>query len=162
MLPSLYNRNINSFMHDVENHFSKVVDNFFSPPSLGDLKNKLKTSSYPKLDVFNNEGTYMIQASVPGVKSDDLMVETFEESGIHYVRISGHMSQEYTDFKDGEPGWYTKELCRRAFTRTLTIPENLEGDPDAKVKDGILTLAWKYKPEAPPGPATRVIPLKKE
>lgn len=166
MLPNLYRTHVptslTSVMDDVERHWHKVVDNFFRPESLSELKNKVKNNSgYPKIDVFTNGNSYTIQASVPGVKPDDLTVEAFDEDGVNYVRLSGHMSEEYT-FKDEETNWQTKELCRRAFTRTVALPGNLEGEPEAKIKDGIVTLKWKVKSEQPAIPTTKVITLKQE
>lgn len=165
MLPVLKTNRFNSmsnFIDDVEKHWNKVVDSFFAPSSIGDLKNKLKNNTgYPRIDAFTTKDSYCIQASVPGVKTDDLKLEMFIEDGTNYIRLSGQMSEEYS-YKDDDTSWQMKELCRRAFTRTIALPDYLVGEPDANIKDGIVSLVWKLPKEvAQPTQKIKVIPIKK-
>lgn len=162
MLPTLYNNNrINSFVDNIEQQWHKLVDNFFAAPHVSDLKNKLKMNSgYPRLDVFTTDKEYCIQASVPGVNPENLAVETFTEDDVRYLRLSGQMSEEVS-YKDENCIFRTRELRRGSFARTIALPEDLEGDPDARIKDGIVTLTWQIKPPKSP-PDVKQIQLKKE
>lgn len=152
---------LSNFVDDFEKHMYNIADSFFTCSSISDLKNKMKSNTgYPKLDVFVNKDNYVIQASVPGVKPEDLTIEIQEENGIRYAKISGKMSEEYS-FKDDDTNWQTKELCRRAFQRVVAIPENITGDPDAMIKDGIMSLTWGLPKELKQVSSTKVIELKK-
>jgi HSP20 family molecular chaperone IbpA len=134
---------IGHFMDDMESQFSKVLDTFFAPTNIATLKNRVKNNSgYPKLDTYTTENSFCVQASVPGVRLEDLDVSIQEQDGARYVTIGGSMSEEYKR-SDETTNWQVKEMCRRAFARTLLIPTELQGDPDAKLKDGILTLTWQ-------------------
>lgn len=152
---------IGHFMDDMENQFSKVIDTFFAPSSIAVLKNKVKSnSSYPKIDTYSTDSVYCIQASVPGVRLEDLEISIQEQDGYRYVTIGGGVSEEYKR-KDEETQWQVKEMCRRSFTRTLLIPTELQGDPDAKLKDGILTLTWAL-PKTEVKENKKLIPVKSE
>lgn len=156
----------NSVFDAIEHHWSNLLDNFFSPTSIGDLKNKVKNGGYPRLDVFTTKYSYVIEAAVPGVKPEDLSVEVYEEdtqdlrnSGgkTRCVRISGQVDEVYR-YEDAN--WAKKELCRRAFSRTVTLPDHVHGDPTATVVDGMMTLVWSLKPEEKT-PEVRKIEIKK-
>lgn len=168
MLPVPYNRNLTngmfsrfpSFMNDMEDHWNKLVDSFFNPASVGDLKNKIKNGGYPKLDTFETADQYIIQASVPGVDPDDLNVEMYEEGDTRYVAISGQMAEEYR-YKDEDAKWCRKELRRSSFRRVESLPEYVQGDPEAKIKDGIVTLSWPTVKQVKGSADVKKITLKK-
>lgn len=162
MLMPFYNRRLTNFVDDVEQQWHKLVDNFFNPSNVCDLKNKLKTNSgYPRLDVFTTSDHYVVQASVPGVNPDDVTVEVYTENEVRYVRISGHMAQEYTS-EDEDATFRVKELKRGSFVRVHSLPTDVEGDPEAKVKDGIVTLKWKLPKSIEKSKEVKRITLKKE
>lgn len=142
-LVPIRNNLFNSFVDDVENHWNKLIDNFFSPNSINDLRKQTqKTGNYPRWDVFTHNGNYVIQAAIPGMTSKDIVVETFDKDDVTYVRVSGQMSEEYR-YKNEDCSWSSKELHRRSFYRVEPLPNDLRGDPEAKIKDGMLTLSWK-------------------
>lgn len=149
--------NLNSIVGDFESHWNNILNKFFHPDSLGDLKNRLKNSGYPKVDTFSAGDKYLIQATVPGVKPEDLTVEIFEDGGNRFVRMTGQMSEEY---KVDEADWEHRELHRRSFSRVVPLPSYIEGDPDAKIKDGIVSLVWQDEREKPK--PVKKIELKKE
>jgi HSP20 family molecular chaperone IbpA len=153
---------LSSAVDDFDRHWHKIVDDFFTPNSLGELKNKIKSNTgYPRLDVYTSKDEYGIQATVPGVQPENVTVETFEDRGVKYVKIAGQMSEEYHVDPGMPTVWQAKELCHRAFSRTVALPEGLEGDPEAKIKDGILWLTWKApKQGESASPASKVIPIK--
>lgn len=152
---------LNSFVDDVEQHWQKIVENFFQPNSIGDLKNKVKNSGYPRMDVYTQDDKYIVQATVPGVHPDDVAVETYEENGCRYLRISGQMSEEYRIHGD-DAAFTHKELHRRGFVRYIALPDTIKGDPEAKIRDGIVTLSWKTTKTVPRSPDIKRIELKRE
>jgi HSP20 family molecular chaperone IbpA len=48
-----------------------------------------------------------------------------------------------------------------SFKRQLRLPENIEGEPAAELKDGILTLTFRLQLPEEKQPETRQIPIQK-
>jgi HSP20 family protein len=133
-----------------------VFDDFFSNFWKNGSLDKIKaTAGYPKMDIGNEGRNFVIRAAVPGVNAEDLKIELENST----VRISGRMAEEYCT-PENHP-YYVKELCKRTFSRTITLPENVSGDPEATIKDGILVLKWEIPEEVNPN-APRIIQIKKE
>lgn len=161
MLPTLYKDfRVSSFIDEFEREWFKTVDNFFQPSHVSELRNRLKNNSnYPKWDVYSTDDSYRIQASVPGVNPEDLKVEIFTDDTTRYVRLSGQMSEEH---QERGATWQVKELKRGAFSRVDPLPDGLDGDPEARIKDGIVTLCWAKPKEVAKRQDTKVIQLKRE
>ena len=172
MLPVLSNgkKGLTSWLEDMDHAFSQhwqsLMDNFFKPNSMNELKTRFSNSSFPRVDIYTQKDTYNIEATVPGVNPDDLLVEVFEEPeevrsksnlpNSKFVRITGQMSEGKED-----ANFHYKELRRSKFIRTLRLPDDVVGDPDAEIKDGILRLTWKTAAPVEIVPETKVITLKK-
>jgi HSP20 family molecular chaperone IbpA len=142
----------------LEQSFDDFFNGFFGS-SLDSAKSK---SGYPKLEAGIEGDNWIVRVAVPGVTYESLNVEIedkpqgdihFPKGDIHFVqrtiaplkmlKISGKMSEEYESPKDAT--MYRKELRKSSFTREITLPSEIEGEPDASLKDGILTLKWKLK-----------------
>lgn len=153
----------------LQQQFDKVFDELFGPKRLPSLLNGVKSrSGYPKLDVLVTGGSYRIEVAVPGVEPGDLEVKIIPEkeeasifgidgSSQRLLCISGRMSHDYqcsngTDF-------HHRELTRAKFQRVVRLPEEVKGDPEAVIKNGLLTLTWKLeKPLAEE--EAKLIPIK--
>lgn len=166
MLPVIRNSYITPFVDEFENKMNSLINEVFKPDSIFDLKNKIKNSSYPKIDIFKKNDEYVIQAMICGVKPEDLSVEMFADSNLRtglssqYVKISGKMSEEHAD-KDAT--YEFREIKRSAFSRTLALPDYIKDSPDAKIKDGLLTLTWKIpRPPTVKLPEIKKIAVKSE
>lgn len=109
------------------------------------LKTKFANGDWsPAINVVDNEGNYEIEVAAPGIKKDDFKVSV--EKGL--LTISGKTESEQEEKKKN----YTrKEFSSRSFSRSFTLPENVnDEDVNAKYDNGILklTLTKKVK-EAP-------------
>jgi HSP20 family molecular chaperone IbpA len=60
-----------------------------------------------------------------------------------------------------ENQFHIRELSDGSFKRQLRLPENLEGEPVAELKDGILTLTFKLQLPEEKQPESRKIPIQK-
>jgi HSP20 family molecular chaperone IbpA len=121
--------------YPLQKEFEKFFDGFFCNSVLDGLKSK---TGYPKLDVSTENGKFIVRAAVPGVSQENVSVEVLP-NGI--ARISGETSSEY---KSDKANYYVRELHKSNFCRELRLPEGVLGDPEAEIKDGILTVSWKY------------------
>jgi HSP20 family protein len=134
----------NDFLFPIETHFNKLFDEFFQ----GSLRDSVKaTQGYPKMDVYEDDDKLSIKMAVPGMKLSDIKVEIESDKTII---ISGRMSEEHTPEKNTT--YHVRELRHSQFKRILQLPEYVEEDPSAELKDGILTLTWKLVQEPQPPP----------
>ncbi len=54
---------------------------------------------------------------------------------------------------------YKYELRHSSFERHFQLPDYIEGDPEAKLKDGLLTLKWNLKNKDKPISENKQIPI---
>lgn len=132
----------------LEQEFNKLFNDLFNKDTLNTIKG---SSGYPKLDVYADNGKFFVKVAVPGVNPDDLKVEISPEN---ILSISGKHESSIEN-----ANLYITELRRSEFKRELKLPDWVETDPVAEVKNGILTLSWDL-PEIPQK-NTRSIEIKK-
>lgn len=129
------------FFGPFESYFNDVFDEMFS--GFSGLKSQGR-KGFPVLDVLIDDGKWIIEASVPGVKPEHLKVEIDppntnpEKQALRLLKISGHMEQQYSETAE----YHKKELRRSSFERSLYLPEYVEGEPEATLQNGILKLVW--------------------
>ena len=78
--------------------------------------------------------------------------------------IAGPWAGDWTSKSNGERTenqYHIRELSYGSFKRQLRLPENIEGDPVAELKDGILTLTFKLQLPEEKKPEVRHIPIQK-
>ena len=148
-IPSINFNNAWGFHNDWHNalseRFDKVFADVFSDSSLQSIKTTL---GYPKFDIGSEGENWVIKAAVPGVNEKDLNVEIYaapDNPKSKIVTISGEMQSEYKSPEGAE--YQVRELHRSKFSRSVTLPDDVEGDPTAELKQGILVLKWKQKKE---------------
>ncbi len=137
----------------IEQQFDKFFDQFFKK----DLHSVGQNSSFPKLNAFEKEGQLVLTVAASGMTADDLRVEVDADN---ILSLSGRMSEEYHSPEDSTI--YLRELRASAFERRIQLPKNIEGDPTASLKDGILTLKWKLKGQDLPKSKTKIISISTE
>ena len=86
------------------------------------------------MDVYQSDKEYVVKATLPGVKTDDLDVSIVGET----LTIKATVQPE-KDVK--EESWLLRETQYTAFSRTVTLPSEVQADKvDATLESGILTL----------------------
>jgi HSP20 family protein len=86
------------------------------------------------LDVRSTPDALFVEASLPGVKPED--VDITVENGTLTIKAedSGERSSE-------EGGWLVREISRGSVMRTVTLPSGLEADKtEATFEHGVLKL----------------------
>lgn len=90
-------------------------------------------SAFP-VDVYQTDKEYVVKATLPGVKAEDLDVSIVGES----ISIKAQTREE-TDVN--EDNWLLKESRYTSFARTLSLPSEVQADKvEATLEDGVLTL----------------------
>ena len=92
------------------------------------------------VDVREEDGAYVVNALVPGLKADDLNIQVLD----NLVTIEG-------EFKDDAFEYMLQELPHGSFRRTLQLPAALDaGKAEARITDGVLTLRLEKVESAQP------------
>lgn len=123
---------------DVERMFDEFFDRGWLPPlrrerplfsSLSALEARL-----PKLDIIDRDEEVIVKAEVPGVNKDDIEINL---TG-NLITIKGESRKEE---KEEKGDYYRCEISRGAFSRTATLPAEVD-DSKAKatMKDGVLEI----------------------
>lgn len=82
------------------------------------------------INIREEDDVYVLSALVPGIKSDELNIQVFED----VVRIEG-------EYKMDDSKYIIRELPGGSFTRTLRLPAPIDAENvEAEVIDGVLTL----------------------
>ena len=104
------------------------------------------------IDVRETEQGYVIEASLPGAKAEEVGVKV--EEGALIIRRETEKSDES---KDGTV--LIRERHRGAFARALTLPDDVDADKvEAHLVDGVLTVSIPFVEERKP--KVKEIPVK--
>jgi HSP20 family protein len=109
------------------------------------------------IDVAEEEGAYIVKASVPGIKVDDLDVTIHD----NVLTIKGEVKEEQDI---NEEKYHLRERRWGSFARSITLPTAVDVEAvEATYEDGVLTLnvpkteAYKAKRITIKGAETKVI-----
>lgn len=138
----------------LEQQFNKFFDEFFNKNTFSNVG---KNSGFPKLNVHEKDGELVLTVSASGMTTEDLKVEVSPDK---VLTIWGRMSEQYHSPEDSKV--YLRELRSSAFERHVQLPDHVEGEPTACLKDGMLTLKWKLKGKELSKPRNKLIPIKTE
>jgi HSP20 family protein len=112
---------------------NRALDEAFTAPVNGREAQRLWV---PAIDLFETKDAYVIRAELPGVERANIEI-TFEKN---VLTISGQKSAN-VDGRDEEVRVYAAERVGGAFSRSLRMPEYIDGDRiSAEHKDGLLTI----------------------
>ncbi len=88
----------------------------------------------PKVDIIDRDDEIFVRAELPGVNKKDIDISMTDNT----VTIKGESHKEE---KEEKGNYYRCETSHGCYTRTLTLPAEVNSDKaDAKFKDGVLEL----------------------
>lgn len=106
------------------------------------VKPSVKGVSIPAVNVSENKDAFKLKVAAPGFKKEDFKLEI--KNGA--LMISG---EHKTETEDKEEKFTRQEYAYSAFTRSFTLPENVNGDDiTAQYADGILKVVLPKKETA--------------
>lgn len=124
----------------------RMFENFFSPgwmrplhwPRLGEIAAPF-SGAMPRVDVIDRDDEIVVRAEIPGVEKNDLDVSMTNNT----VTVKGSTRHEE---KEEKGNYYRCEISRGAFSRTVTLPAEVdESKAKAVFKDGLLELTIPKK-----------------
>ncbi len=117
----------------MRDQMDRLMNDFMTPTWTTRSAWEAAAASFP-IDVYQTDKEYVVKATLPGVKTDDLDVNIVGET----VTIKATTQQE-KDVK--EEAWLLRESQYSAFSRSITLPSEVQADKvDATYETGILTL----------------------
>ena len=131
----------------------RMLNNVFGQDFTDGLKSK---ANFPPLDAYcTKDGRLVVKTTVAGYAPDQINVQILPEG---VLEISGTSK---SNGEKSEEQYHIRELSYGSFKRQLRLPENIEGEPVAELKDGILTLTFKLQLPEEKKPEAKKIPIQK-
>ena len=112
--------------------FQKIVGQILSPGAKSfSLKSDIRV---PSVDIVEKDGNIVVRAEIPGVDKKDIEI-TLNSNNLTIQGKSKHESKETTD------QYHRCEISTGSFSRTLTLPSDVDGDNvKATFTDGLLEV----------------------
>jgi HSP20 family protein len=102
----------------------------------------------PAMDVYEKEGTYIVETAIPGFKKDDIHIEISDNR----LTVYGKATVEKTEETKGR--YFYRELRRGTFSRTVAFPAEIDAERvEAVYEHGVLKIAL---PPIKPAPTKKV------
>jgi HSP20 family protein len=111
--------------------FNSLFDNFFNAP-IAEWKS-MKTS-FPKVNMAEDETGYDVEIAVAGFDKSDVSLEVKDNA----LFINAEKKEECCDDKEGKR-YLCKEIAYRSFKRVLPFPAEISSDGiSAKYENGVI------------------------
>ncbi len=127
-----------------------AIDRFFADPFFAEPMAAIARTDEGNLalDVSEDEKHVIVRASMPGFKKEDIEVQI--DDGM--LSIKGSFDEEKED--KGET-FYRKERRSGSLSRRVALPSTVvEGETQAELKEGVLTLRMPKAPSSKPRKVT--------
>jgi HSP20 family molecular chaperone IbpA len=151
--------NRNDLFYPFQQLFDRFYDEFYQDFTPASLKSKV---GFPRWDIYTTDDSWVVEIAATGCEPEDITVEVLpakDDTNRRILKVSGRMAQDH-QLGDGV-SYSARELRRSAFERCVYLPNDVEGDPVAVMKNGILKLTWKL-PEAAKQEKVKRIEIRKE
>jgi HSP20 family protein len=128
--------------------FDRYMDSFFGESPLTPA---YKANFLPAVDIRENEGSYELEAELPGF--DEKNIQVHVDGGVLTIESKQEEESERNvspkKDKNGESKYLIRERRSASFSRAFKLPENADTNAISAVfKNGILILDIKKSPEA--------------
>jgi len=124
-----YNSGLNDY---APTSFSNLIDRFFN-----DKLTRGGGSAYsfvPRVDIIEEDKAFEVHVAVPGMSKDDFKIDLND----NFLTISG---ERKFNREKKEDNFYSVETNYGTFSRSFTLPENVDADKiSAKYVNGILEV----------------------
>jgi HSP20 family protein len=118
--------------------------------------NQLYSSKAPahrgfNVDIAETPEVYRIEADLPGFAAEDVDVRVEENLVVIEARVLENDKKGEENKEEEKVNWYVRERKQGNLKRSFVLPEDVnKNGVEAAMKNGILTVDLKKKPEAKP------------
>jgi HSP20 family protein len=120
----------------------RTVDRLFD--NVGPDHEWLPTQWGLAVDVAENKDDFIVKASVPGIKPDDLDISYADD----ILTIRGEIKSD-NEYKEDQ--YHFRERRYGSFSRSISLPTKIKGDAiEASYQDGVVTLRLPKTEEVKP------------
>ncbi len=124
--------------------FNSLLRESFVRPGTGGGPGQVQAVAALPLDLVETENEFIVKASLPGVKPDDVQITVHSDT----LTIRGTLKSE--EEKKGDH-WHLRERRSGAFQRTVSLSTPIDSDrANAKFEHGVLTLSLPKAEQAKP------------
>ena len=119
-------------------------------------------------DIVEKNDRYTLSGELPGCNVNNVDIKMDKDNNLHVAAHKRTKHEEEDQSKDGRMKWHAIERSSGRVERIFTLPEGADPEKvEASMKDGILTIDVKKKPEAigqpkPVEEGMKTIPIKAE
>jgi len=118
---------------DIESMFQDFFGRRFLQP-FGWERPFVRMPEMPSVDVIDRDDEVVVRAEIPGYKKEEIDISVSDRS----LTIKGETKKEE---KEEKGDYYRAEISRGSFSRSLTLPAEVDGDKvKAAMKDGMLEV----------------------
>jgi HSP20 family protein len=115
-------------------------DSFFAIPSLFRPLASRALGAGPRMDVAENDSSYLLAIELAGVKKEAIQVSVYENT----VTVNAELPEEAANGNDMQ--WLVRERAYGKFSRSISLPESVDDTAsEARFADGVLYLTLKKK-----------------
>jgi len=120
-----------SLMRSMSDEIDRALNSVFGKEF---LPTSLARSSYPKMNIYEDNEKLHIDAYIPEVSKDDVSIEFKDD----ILTIKGKAASEK---EINNEQYYCREVSKKAFSRSIKIPSEADLDKiKAEHKDGMLKV----------------------
>lgn len=120
-----------------------ILDELFPENNLESLN--YESFSIPKLNIKENNQTFVLEFAVPGLTKDSFTIELEKE----ILKVSSNVAPTTSSTETDTKSKFTrKEFNYRSFEKSFTVPDTVKTDEiEATYKNGILSVSLPKKEE---------------
>ncbi len=127
-------------LHDMIDRF--MDRSFLDRPWFGE-----PASGMLPLDVYQTEDEFVVKASIPGIKPDEIDISVRGDT----LTIQGQTRSETEREDEGQVQYLLRERRYSSFSRSVTLPASVDSSKaSAEFENGILTLTLPKVEEEKP------------
>ncbi len=145
-LPSLIDFNFQDLEKLFHDFFmrSPLRASSWSLPDFDELRQQMKTTQLPNIDVVDRRNEVMVRAELPGCDKDDVQISVAD--GRISIRAR-HVEEK----EEKDASFLRKEISSRQYQRTVPVPPGVDlAAASAEMKRGVLRIHLPKKPETAP------------
>ena len=122
------------------NDMDRLFDQFFDTA-------KAPAARTFAVDIAENTDGYRLEADLPGFTAADVDIRVED----NLLVIEAKILENTDGKKDDEPTWRVRERRQGDLKRSFVLPEDVAKEAvEAEMKNGVLSVSLKKKPEAKP------------